>query len=418
MDSSATTRETAEQSFEGARLQTRRNSFDRSNGGAESPAPSKLFSTVETFREVDVLVVGAGPAGATAALNLAPTRTVVLVDREAGPRPGIGESLPPAARRLLTDMGICESFQSQGHSPCYGNRAVWGSPQPFETDFLRDPDGHGWHIDRARFDMWLRGIAMDRGATLLAPGRIKSIDWDGQCWRAELETAAGVVELIARVVIDAGGRASPVSRSLGARRKLGDKLVCSWVSGKARSIRRGAGFTYIEATEDGWWYCAPLPESRRVLAFHTDFDLPMARAVADPKRLLERAATNRELGAVLSESGFSQEHSGFAAAHSAMLQPFGGLAWFAAGDAACSFDPLSSQGLLNALFTGLAVAEAADRHLSGADDSLHEYSQMLSQVYSVYQRHLSHWYAAEARWCDQPFWRRRRSITLSLLRED
>jgi len=361
-------------------------------------------------REVDVVVVGAGPAGATAALNLAPTRTVALVDRDLHPRPRIGESLPPAARRLFTDMGIWKSFQSQGHSPCYGNRAVWGSPQPFETDFLRDPDGHGWHIDRARFDVWLREIAVDRGAMLLAPDRLISIDWDGQYWRAEVGTAEGIVDLIARVVIDAGGRASPISRSLGARRKLGDKLVCSWVCGKGSPIRRGAGFTYVEATEDGWWYSAPLPDGRRALAFHTDSDLPAARAVADPKKLLGRAASNQELGAVLSESSFSPEQSGFAAAHSAVLQPFAGPAWFAAGDAAFSFDPLSSQGLLNALFTGLAAAEAADRQLSGAGDCLHEYSQMLSQVYSVYQQHLSHWYGAEMRWTDQPFWRRRQAV--------
>src|SRR5438445_13201257 len=96
------------------------------------------------------------------------------------------------------------------------------------------------------------------------------------------------------------------------------------------------------------------------------FDLPAARLVADPRRLLERAAVNQELAAVLSESGFMPEQSGFSAAHSALLQPFAGPAWFAVGDAACSFDPLSSQGLLNALYTGLAAAEATDRNLSGA----------------------------------------------------
>ena len=361
------------------------------------------------MREVDVLVVGAGPAGATTALNLAPTRRVALIDLRAQPPPRLGESLPPAARRLLNDMGLWDSFLAQGHSPCYGNRSVWGSPHPVETDFLRDPDGHGWHVDRTRFDLWLRGIAVERGATLMALGQLESVDWDGDCWCARVATADGLTELIARVVIDAGGRASPVGRSLGARRQLGDKLVCSWLCGKARPTHRGAGFNYVEAAEDGWWYAAPMAGGRRVLAFHTDFDLPAARLVADPRRLLERAAVNQELAAVLSESGFMPEQSGFSAAHSALLQPFAGPAWFAVGDAACSFDPLSSQGLLNALYTGLAAAEATDRHLSGASDALPEYLRTLDHVYAAYQQHLIHWYAAETRWSDKPFWQRRQT---------
>ena len=358
-------------------------------------------------REVDVLVVGAGPAGATAALNLAPTWRVALVDLRARPRPRLGESLPPVARRLLNDMGLWDVFRDEGHSPCYGNRSVWGGPHPLETDFLRDPDGHGWHIDRARFDLWLRGIAQHRGAGLLAPAQLESIAWDGDCWRVRVVTAESAMDVTARVAIDAGGRASPVGRALGARRQVGDRLVCSWLCGTARPIHQGAGFTYVEAVEDGWWYAAPMPSGRRVLAFHTDSDLPGARVMADPQKLFELAMANRGLGAILSESGFSVEQSGFGAAHSALLQPAAGPAWFAVGDAACSFDPLSSQGLLNALYTGLAAAEAADRYLSGESDALTEYLLTLDRVYTAYQRHLTDWYAAEPRWSNQPFWQRR-----------
>src|SRR5947209_1822237 len=102
----------------------------------------------------EVLIIGAGPAGATAALNLAPFRQVVIADMQAVPALRVGESLPPAARRLLTDMGLFEAFQGECHLAAYANRAQWGGDTPFENDFLRGPDGNGWHLDRRRFEQW------------------------------------------------------------------------------------------------------------------------------------------------------------------------------------------------------------------------------------------------------------------------
>ena len=134
--------------------------------------------------QADILVVGAGPAGATAALNLAPVRRVVMVERRAEDQPRIGESLPPAARRLLADMGLLGAFEREGHAPYYGNRSVWGAPELDETDFLRDPDGHGWHLDRVQFDAWLRRVAVGRGARMLCPARIESIEQDGTACRS------------------------------------------------------------------------------------------------------------------------------------------------------------------------------------------------------------------------------------------
>ncbi|HEX7191770.1 MAG TPA: tryptophan 7-halogenase [Thermoanaerobaculia bacterium] len=339
---------------------------------------------------MDVLIVGAGPAGATAALNLAPVRSVAVIERRAEPPARIGESVPPAIRRLLADMGLFDDFVAQGHEPCYANRAVWGDPTPRDFDFLRDPDGHGWHLDRTRFERWLRDVARDRGADIVVES-FDCIERVHDRWRA------GSVS--ARLVIDAGGRAAPFARRTGAQVVNDDRLVAVWTSGRQREPSQR--LTYVEAARDGWWYTAPLPNGRRVVAFHTDSDLGVPRSLE---------AFPRELACVL--RGFvADQPVAVTAANSATLTPCVGDGWLAAGDAALSFDPLSSQGILNALFTGLAAAEASDRFLDG--EPLDDYANTIAGVRDAYRAHLSTWYGLEQRWPDAPFWLRRSRSTPS-----
>lgn len=354
---------------------------------------------------VDILIAGGGPAGATAALNLGALRRVLVVDREAEPRPRIGESIPGAARRLLRDMGLLESFLAMNHAPCYGQRSVWGDAHAQERDALRDPDGHGWHLDRARFEQWLRDAAVARGAQFLAPTTIEDIARDGDAWRVAL--SGSNEEIRAAFVIDAAGRAAPLARRLGAQTRVEDRLVCGWLYGSDANVA-GRGLTFIEAVEDGWWYTAPFGENRRVLAFHTDADLPSARIARDREALLEHARVPRELAALLRDADFrADERAGFTAANSAVLEPFAGDGFLACGDAAMAFDPLSSQGLLNALFTGLAAAEAADAHLSGDASAMARYQETLAGIAEAYRRHLRMFYGVEQRFAGREFWKRR-----------
>jgi flavin-dependent dehydrogenase len=365
--------------------------------------------------DFDVVIVGAGPAGATAAINLAPARSVLLVDfrpfADSGPGEPVGESLAPAARQLLTDMGLFQSFVEQGHAPCYGNRSVWGGTHPVETDFLRDPDGHGWHLDRNRFDAWLRSAAVHRGATLLAPARLQTVARQTGRWNISFTTREGPQTLRARFLIDAGGRFAPLARRLGAKRQIEDALICSWTHGLARSTGSSAGFTFIEGVEDGWWYTAPLPGGRRILAFHTDSDLPAARVARAIPFLIEKSRAAPALTATLEECGFSPGgRVRMMVASGGMLTPSAGIGWLAAGDAAVRFDPLSAQGLLNALFTGLAAAEVADESLGGNELAWERYVRLVHGIEDSYRLHRERWYREETRWPTAPFWARRSSL--------
>jgi len=360
----------------------------------------------------DVFILGAGPAGATAALNLAARHRVLMVDQVATPARRVGDSLPPAARGLLVDMGLWQDFLRQGHLPCHGNASLWNGT-PAEQDFLRDPQGHGWHLDRARFEAWLRAEAAARGAALLAPATVTAVARTaGGAWRLQVESAAGPCEVQATVLVDAGGRAALLSRRLGARRERRDKLVCAWLEGQGATA---PGLSHIEATPQGWWYGAALPGQRQVLAFHTDSDLPQAQAMRDTATMLDAARQLNSLGPLVQQVRFAAATPvRLAAAHSAVLSPAAGPGWFAAGDAALSFDPLSAQGLFNALYTGLAAAEACDRSLAGETGACLDYGREVGRIAQAYARHLDLWYGQERRWTEAEFWRRRQGRSPAL----
>lgn len=360
--------------------------------------------------ETDVVIVGAGPAGAACAINLAPLRRVILVDAPPPPGPRIGESVPPAIRLLLSDMALWQGFLAQQHRPRRFDRAIWGGPHPVERDSLLDPDGHGWHLDRQRFDTWLREMAVARNAALVTPAAIGAIAPDACGWSLTLLRAGRAIPLRARLIVDAAGRRAQIARQLGASRVVRDRLICHWRHGQDRGDPV-PGETFIEAEPEGWWYTAAQPGSRRVLGFHTDADLGVSRAVRQGEGLLARALQRPGLARLLGQAGFvAEDRVGATAAHTTDLSPAAGDGWLAVGDAALSFDPLSSQGILNALYTGLAGAEAADRYLGGDPGALQEYAAGLLPIRDAYRWHLAAWYGQERRWPDSVFWQRRLSL--------
>jgi flavin-dependent dehydrogenase len=354
---------------------------------------------------VDVLIVGAGPAGCAAAIGLAPSCSVAIIDRSAEPLERIGESLPGAARRVLSAMGLIDDFLADGHLPRHALRSAWGEAVPVERDALCDPDGNGWTLDRARFEWRLRAAASARGAMLFAPARFLALSRRGEGWVTEIDRDGRPTTLGARVVLDAGGRASKTLMRHGARRRVGDRLICAFLRAPRASL--SPAVTQIEAEADGWWYTTPLPDGGGLLAFHTDGDLPAARGARSSRGLLERARALPMLSA--STEDFTDEalEVHVCVAQSAWLERPAGDDWLACGDAALAFDPLAGQGLFNALYTGFAAARAIAAELSGEAGVIDGYADEIAAVRAAYRRHLAAWYGMERRWPRSPFWARR-----------
>ncbi|HYN87908.1 MAG TPA: FAD-dependent oxidoreductase [Ardenticatenaceae bacterium] len=359
---------------------------------------------------VEVAIVGGGPAGAAAALALARAgRAVLLLEKDQIAAFKIGEALPPAVKPLLRDLGVWERFVADGHLPCYANLSAWGSDSLQSADFINDPNGRGWHLDRPRFDAFLRAEARAAGADVRAGSSIQAYEWQPvrQEWALTLEDGDRVRS---QWLVDASGRRSIVARQQGIRRQADDALVGIYALFQPPSHSQGSdrdSSTLIESGPDGWWYTARVPSGQRVVVYLTDADL-LSRAARTQPGFQALVTTTRHIRARLAEHGYRLgEAPKGVAAQSARLERFGGEGWLAIGDAALSFDPLSSQGILTALYTGMTAGQALHAHFSGEGLALEAYSERLATIYEVYLRNRDLCYAAETRWLDRPFWHRR-----------
>ena len=119
-------------------------------------------------REYDVAILGGGPAGCATALALRQQGISRILVVESGFYQNIrvGESIPPDTRVLLEKLGIWSDFLKEEHEPCLGSCSSWGHDRLGYNDFLFNPHGNGWHLDRRRFDALLARKAEETGVTL------------------------------------------------------------------------------------------------------------------------------------------------------------------------------------------------------------------------------------------------------------
>jgi len=293
-----------------------------------------------------VAIVGSGPTGCAAAIALARAGADVVLVGDG--RDGVGEQLHPAARPLLQRLGLaCLT----GQLDCVGVRAAWHAPELHAQDFVGHPFGNGWLLDRATFGATLRRAAANAGAELrpaarlvgLAPARGPAAA--GSRWTIDLEDGS----LACDFVVDATGRSAAVARLLGIARRRFDRQVAlvGWLAASEDADDRDATLT-VETTRDGWWYSCRLPGGRRVAGIVGTERVPpsawegLLRATRHVAPLVARYRLMR--GPIACAAG------------STLLERSSGDGWIALGDAATSFDPLASRGLVAALADGIDAA--------------------------------------------------------------
>jgi flavin-dependent dehydrogenase len=350
--------------------------------------------------DYDVAIIGAGPAGCSAAILLAERgRTVVVLEREKFPRFKIGESLLPHSMAAFTRLGIRERLEAMAF-PKFGGEIATGAGERAVKFYFKDGFGsrhtQAYQVKRADFDQLLMDRARECGAEIREEVSVEKVDLrpDG----ATLRLADG--EVRAQYVVDGSGRQSVLGRQLGLKHDYPHlkKLSCyAHYDGVQRDEGIDAGLTRLVHARDHWFWLIPLTDSRTsigVVMDSADFrarkatpEAVLAATLEESPLMRERMAGASRVTPVYSAGDYSYRNSQLA-----------GDRWLLAGDAAGFIDPIFSTGVFIALESGEQCAKALDVALSQPSKRrrlFRRYERAVHRTMDVYLRFVTAWYRPE-----------------------
>ncbi len=327
----------------------------------------------------DTLIIGAGPAGSSAAAVLAEHgRRVLVLEREKFPRYHIGESLLPFTYGPLERLGLIAKMKASAFQKKYS--VVFVQPngrasQPFYffNRYERDTVAQTWQVLRAEFDQMVMENARAKGATVIEEATVKELLREGGrvVGVRALHKDGAVREHRAPITLDCTGKEAFGALRQGWRVKdpfLNKVAVWTYYKGSNRQCGVDEGQTTVAfVPEKGWFWHIPLHNDLVSVGVVAEGKYLSRDGVRDPERMFQREVAQNlwiqdQLAAgvqtgphyVTSEFSFHARHC---ASEGLLL----------VGDAFAFLDPVFSSGLMLALKSGVLAGDAVHEGLAAGD---------------------------------------------------
>ena len=355
----------------------------------------------------DVVIIGAGPAGAVAAALLRQQgHRVLIIEQQQFPRFSIGESLLPQSMQFIEQAGMLQAVVEHGFQFKNGASFVRGDDHT-AFDF-RDKHSAGWgttyQVPRGDFDHILAREAERFGATVRYRHRVTQADFNGA--RPVLsviddgaaEPRAYTVQ--ARFVLDASGFGRVLPRLLELERPSGFPVRTAHFTHIADGIlgphfdRNKIRITVHPQHHDVWYWLIPFSNGRSSIGVVASDSFIQSLPAADETATLQRLVhADPSLRALLAEATWdtpARRLTGYAA----NVTSLHGRGYALLGNAGEFLDPIFSSGVTIAMKSASLAAAALGRQLAGdAVDWEADYARPLKAGVDTFRTFVESWYA-------------------------
>ena len=354
----------------------------------------------KNLKEVDIFIIGAGPAGSIAGAKLVQDGfSVKVVDKLKLPRFVIGESLLPRCNELLEDANMLECIQGAGFE--FKGGAIFESKEDdyLALDFSKNLGqkwGNSFQVKREQFDKLLIDDAQAKGCDV--EYEVEVIDYDEDENIITVKNKDGSTEQYkARKVLDASGygRVLPRLLNLEADSSLPlRRATFARVDSDVRVKDETAGYITINVVDENkaWVWNIPFSDGTTSVGIVCKEEYFESFSMSD-EEFWEHIIYNLPQTAARYANSKRTVDVGSLSGYSSAVTKLYDKNYILTGNASEFLDPVFSSGVTLALESGAKAAELTSRELNGEKiDYKKEYDEYMMMGINVFREYVDAWY--------------------------